>query len=117
MQTKIFDLTRRALDALGLTNGASHSEYKITKEGRIVVMEIGGRMGGDFIGSDLVLLSTGYDFLRGVIEVALGQQIHPQPKAIGRSSVVFTAPENVSCSAERTGYKIYQNDKLVKGER
>ena len=117
VQTKIFDLTRRALDALGLTNGASHSEYKITKEGRIVVMEIGGRMGGDFIGSDLVLLSTGYDFLRGVIEVALGQQIHPQPKAIGRSSVVFTAPENVSCSAERTGYKIYQNDKLVKGER
>lgn len=113
VQTKIFDLTRRALDALGLTNGASHSEYKITKEGRIVVMEIGGRMGGDFIGSDLVLLSTGYDFLRGVIEVALGQQIHPQPKPIGRSSVVFTAPENVSCSAERTGYKIYQNDKLV----
>ena len=113
MQEQIFAITRRALDALGLTNGASHSEYKITKEGRIVVMEIGGRMGGDFIGSHLVQLSTGYDFLRGVIEVALGEQIHPQPKPIGRSSVVFTAPENVSCSAERTGYCIYQNDKLV----
>lgn len=113
MQEQIFAITRRALDALGLTNGASHSEYKITREGRIVVMEIGGRMGGDFIGSHLVQLSTGYDFLRGVIEVALGETIHPQPKPIGRSSVVFTAPENVSCSAERTGYCIYQNDKLV----
>jgi biotin carboxylase len=77
MQTKIFEITRRALDALGITNGASHSEYKITSEGRIVVMEIGGRMGGDFIGSDLVKLSTGYDFVEGVIRVALGEIIHP----------------------------------------
>ena len=29
-------------------------------------------MGGDFIGSDLVGLSTGYDFLKGVIETAFG---------------------------------------------
>ena len=69
---EIYDITARALDALGLTNGASHSEYRITKEGRVVVMEIGGRMGGDFIGSDLVRLSTGYDFVKGVIDVALG---------------------------------------------
>ena len=113
MQTKIFAITRRALDALGITNGASHSEYKITREGRIVVMEIGGRMGGDFIGSDLVKLSTGYDFVEGVIRVALGEIIHPEVKQIGRSSVIFDAPENVSCSGERTGYKIYQDDRLV----
>lgn len=113
MQTHIFDITRRALDALGLTNGASHSEYKITREGRIAVMEIGGRMGGDFIGSDLVKLSTGYDFVEGVIRVALGEIIHPEPKQIGRSSVIFEAPENVSCSAERTGYRIYQDGRAV----
>ena len=113
MQTRIFAITRRALDALGLTEGASHSEYKITGEGRIVVMEIGGRMGGDFIGSDLVRLSTGYDFVQGVIEVALGNIIHPEPKALAHSRVVFDAPENVSCSAERTGYHIYQDGRLV----
>lgn len=113
MQEHIFAITRRALDALGLTEGASHSEYKITGEGRIVVMEIGGRMGGDFIGSDLVRLSTGYDFVQGVIEVALGHIIHPEPKALAHSSVIFDAPENVSCSAERTGYRIYQDDRLV----
>lgn len=113
-QSHIFAITRKALDALGLTSGASHSEYKITNDGRIVVMEIGGRMGGDFIGSDLVRLSTGYDFLEGVIRVALGEQIDPQPKALARSSVIFTAPENVTCSAERTGYIIYQNDEIFK---
>ena len=114
MQEKIFGITRKALDALGITSGASHSEYKITKEGRIVVMEIGGRMGGDFIGSDLVRLSTGYDFLEGVIRVALGEIVHPEPKPIARSSVEFIAPENVSCSAERTGYIIYKNDEIYK---
>lgn len=113
MQAHIFDITRHALDALGLTNGASHSEYKITKEGRIVVMEIGGRMGGDFIGSHLVRLSTGYDFVEGVIRVALGEIIHPEPKQIARSSVIFDAPENVSCSADRKGYRIYRDDRLV----
>ena len=115
LQTRIFAITRRALDALGITNGASHSEYKITDSGRIVVMEIGGRMGGDFIGSDLVKLSTGYDFVEGVIRVALGEIIHPEPQQIAHSSVVFTAPENVSCSAERTGYVIYQDDKRISG--
>jgi len=116
MQQRIFVITRRALDALGITDGASHSEYKITDEGRVVVMEIGARMGGDFIGSHLVQLSTGYDFLRGVIEVALGEPIQVVVRPVAQSSVIFEAPEDVSCSADRTGYRIYQNDKLVKSE-
>ena len=81
----------------------------------MVVMEIAGRMGGDFIGSDLVPLSTGYDFLKGVIEVALGQPIEVKVQALARSSVVFDAPQELTCSADRTGYRIYQNDRLVIG--
>ena len=114
MQDRIFAITRKALDALGLTNGASHSEYKITADGRIVVMEIAGRMGGDFIGSDLVQLSTGYDFLRGVIEVALGEPIQVNVQPVAQSSVVFEAPENLTCSADRTGYIIYRNNEIYK---
>ncbi|MCR5776189.1 MAG: ATP-grasp domain-containing protein [Lachnospiraceae bacterium] len=61
-----------ALDSLGVKYGASHSEIKISKSGEIKIIEIGGRMGGDFIGSSLVELSTGYDFISAVIDVALG---------------------------------------------
>ena len=114
MQERIFALTRRALDALGITDSASHSEYRITAEGRIVVMEIGGRMGGDFIGSDLVQLSTGYDFLRGVIEVALGEKIHVEVKPLACSRVEFVAPPDVACSADRKGYIIYRNNEIFK---
>ena len=141
MQARIYTITRHALDALGLTNGASHAEYKITKEGRVVVMEIGGRMGGDFIGSDLVRLSTGYDFLQGVIEVALGETIYPNPKRLACSGVYFLSAETpevlpyithaddykeivaaeqtsdelkpLTCSADRSGYFIYRADQRM----
>lgn len=61
-----------ALNTLRVKNGASHSEIKIDKDGNIKVIEIGSRMGGDCIGSDLVMHSTGYDYLRMVIDVACG---------------------------------------------
>ena len=62
----------KALDALDIQMGASHSEFKVDREGNIKIIEIGARMGGDCIGSDLVRLSTGYDFTKMVIETALG---------------------------------------------
>lgn len=141
MFTKIYDITKTALNALGLTNGASHAEYKITKEGRIAIIEIGGRMGGDFIGSDLVRLSTGYDFVKGVIEVALGNFKEPVKNICKHSGVYFLCKEtenirpiiekwrnnpafvegditdnelrSVTCSADRSGYVIYQADNKV----
>lgn len=141
MFNTIYSITKNALDALGIKNGASHSEYKITPEGRIAVMEIGGRMGGDFIGSDLVQLSTGYDFVKGVIEVALGFFSEPVKTSHKHSGVYFLCKEsewimpiiqnsdnipevvqyevydetlkNVTCSADRSGYMIYMsNNKL-----
>ena len=134
----IYDITTKALDALGLTDGASHSEYKITEDGRIAIMEIGGRMGGDFIGSDLVRLSTGYDYVKGVIDVCLGNFQVPVKTYEKKSGVYFLCKETehlkpilenwkeydslvqaeitdnelhaVTCSAERSGYFIYQVD-------
>lgn len=63
-----------ALDSLKIKNGASHSEIKINENGDIKIIEIGGRMGGDCIGSDLVKLSTGYDFVDMVIDIACGKE-------------------------------------------
>lgn len=69
-----------ALDSLQITMGASHSEIKIDQDGNIRLIEIGGRMGGDYIGSHLVEWSTGVDFLENVICVALGQDINIESK-------------------------------------
>lgn len=63
----------RALDALHIQYGASHSEVRINDRGEIRIIEIGARMGGDCIGSDLVQISTGYDYVRMVIDIACGK--------------------------------------------
>lgn len=68
----IADIIPKALDALQICNGASHSEFKLDSCGNVWLIEIGSRMGGDCIGSHLVQLSSGYDYVRMVIETAMG---------------------------------------------
>lgn len=72
--SRVQSIVFHALDTLEIQNGASHTELKIDSDGTICLIEIGGRMGGDFIGSDLVRLSTGVDFVQAVIQIALGQK-------------------------------------------
>ena len=74
LQEAVRKVVYHALSSLGIQYGASHSEFKIDSEGNIKIIEIGGRMGGDFIGSTLVYQSTGVDFLKAVIDVSLGNK-------------------------------------------
>ena len=141
IQIRIREIVVKALDALHIQNGASHSELKITDEGDIRVIEIGARMGGDFIGSNLVQLSTGYDFLGATIQVAMGKFIAPQITEHSYSGVYFLSKEtanlktvienwkdyseiveaeitdselrDIECSADRSGYLIYKSDKKL----
>lgn len=64
----------KALDALDIKNSASHAEFKLSGDGEVRIIEIGARMGGDCIGSDLVPLSTGLDYMKMVIDVAEGKE-------------------------------------------
>lgn len=136
IKEKVKNIVLHALDSLHIKFGASHSELKITADGDIKVIEIGARMGGDFIGSNLVKLSTGYDFLKGVIDVALGSFTKPVLTENKYSGVYFLSKEteylktviekwksypqiveaeitddelrNIECSGDRSGYLIYQ---------
>ena len=80
MVERVRDVVFHALDSLQIRYGASHSELKIDNSGNIKIIEIGARGGGDCICSSLVELSTGIDFVKGVIDVALGIKPDTQPK-------------------------------------
>lgn len=87
---KIVNITeeiRKGLDALHIRNGAAHTEFKLTDDGKVKIIEIGARMGGDCIGSDLVFLSTGYDYLKMVIQASVG--IYPELVQVGNKNKVF----------------------------
>lgn len=82
----------RALDALEIKYGAAHSEVRIEEE-RIHIIEIGSRMGGDCIGSDLVPLSAGYDYVKMVIDIACGRPPRIEEKQPHVASVRFLMSE------------------------
>ena len=71
-QTKIISEAKKALDAFKFQYGVSDIEVKITETGEINIIEINPRMGADAT-EKLVRLSTGYDLIKGTIDVALGQ--------------------------------------------
>lgn len=139
LKEKIIVETLKALDALEIKFGASHAEFKILDNGKVVAIEVGGRMGGDFIGSHLVQLSTGYDFLKGVISIALNEFEVPEIKSKNFSGVYFLSKETdyllpyfdkknifdieknvqksklsfISNSNERSGYLIYKSHQKI----
>ena len=85
-----------ALDALHIAYGASHAEFLITPQGDVRIVEVGARMGGDCIGSDLVYLSTGVDFMAAVIDAACGRAPDLTPKRApgpARIRFIFTAAD------------------------
>lgn len=57
--------------ALGVDNCACHAEAKLMN-GKAYLMEIGARMGGDFISTVLTQLSTGVDMIAAAVNCALG---------------------------------------------
>lgn len=131
--------TIKALNALEVQYGAGHSEFRITEEGDVYILEVGARMGGDFIGSHLVELSTGYDFLKGVINIAINDFEEPFIEQKAASGVFFLCKETegirvffeslndfdvekeilnnelktITNSNDRSGYLIYQSDQRV----
>ncbi len=72
MAAKVEETLYKAFRALDIRYGAIHPEFRITPDGRILFMEIATRMGGDCIGTDLVPLSSGYDFIGMVIDICCG---------------------------------------------
>jgi biotin carboxylase len=141
LDDNVYKATNNCLDALGIKYGASHAEFKLDKNNNIFVIEVGARMGGDFIGSHLVELSTGYDYLKAVIDISLNLEFKaPSSLKNNPSGVVFLCMENMSVlsifenpsdqvglieikrtseeiievksSADRAGYYIYAKNEL-----
>lgn len=135
---RIKTMVERALTALKIENSASHTEIKWNSNDELFIIETGARMGGDYISSDLVRLSTGYDFVEGAIKLAVNKFEEPSFPQRMHSGVYFyskLAPEigrviknhenwpeiveyeysdeplmEVKSNADRRGYLLYQKE-------
>jgi biotin carboxylase len=92
---KVTSVIHRTIQAIGIDNSAAHTEIMLTKDGPKVI-EIGARLGGDFIASHLARESTGVSMDRAAILVALG--IEPDiSSTLNQSSFIqyLNLPEGV----------------------
>lgn len=100
---KINKIISKISNVLGFSNCASHTELKISNRG-IFVIETSPRLGGDYITSHLVPLSTGINMEDALIKIALGENVDfdSLPKAtlisylnfkIGRK-IIYIVSEN-----------------------
>lgn len=81
---RLTELTAHVHESIGIHNGPSHSEFRIT-EGEPVALEVGARIGGGGIYTS-VLNSVGVDMVKAAIGLAHGRQPHlrcHQPRPTG----------------------------------
>lgn len=95
---KINRIVPQILNAIGFCNGATDTEMKVDKEGNIFLIEVNLRGAGGNITNDLLELSTGYNYLHGLIEVSIG---------------CFTPPTNLSNDFVGDYYLCKQTEHLL----
>ena len=92
-QEEIRRVAEQAIKAIGIENAPAHVEIKVTEEGPKVV-ELAARLGGDFITSKLVPLSTGIDMVGASVLLATGEAPDLTPKRQRGAAIHFLhAPE------------------------
>lgn len=79
IQEGIRAVAGQAICAIGIENAPAHVEVKVTQDGPKIV-ELAARLGGDFITSKLVPLSTGIDMVGASVELAVGKRPDLTPK-------------------------------------
>ncbi len=141
LKQKIENVVPLLLSAIGYINGASHIEVKY-KGDELYLIEVNLRGGGDDISNKLVYMSSGIDYLRCMIDVALDQFVKPVriekqayagiyyltkqtsyllpffENASGkdwlvRKEVYSTKLEESHSNYERNGYLIYKSDHKI----
>lgn len=85
---EVYDLAIRAVKAIGIESGPAHVEIiSTTTEAKMI--ELGARLGGDYITSHLVPLSTGIDMIEGTINLACSLEANLVPRISKGSAIRY----------------------------
>lgn len=94
-RNRIHQAVAKILDAVGFINGATHIEMKLDPvSGSLYLIEINCRGGGDHISDTLVCLSTDCDYIRSIIEIALGQYRPTEYHDTGYAGICYLCQQN-----------------------
>ena len=63
------------INALGITFGSVNMDVLVTDKNEVCVVDIGARMGGNLIGSHIIPIATGIDYMGNIIKGALNEEV------------------------------------------
>lgn len=72
---------KSAIKALGINFGSVNMDMLITAEGKVHIIDIGARMGGNMIGPCVIPYGTGIDYMANMICNAVGDAVNLSPCA------------------------------------
>ena len=74
-EKKAVDCVYNAIKALGINLGSVNMDMLITDDGKINIIDIGARMGGNMIGPCVIPYGTGIDYMGAMIQNAVGDPV------------------------------------------
>lgn len=75
IESKARKCVENAIKALGVNFGSVNMDMLITPEGKVHIVDIGARMGGNLIGSHIIKAGTGIDYMAAMICNAVGDTV------------------------------------------
>ena len=75
IEKKIINCVTNAIKALGVNFGSINMDMLITSDGKVYIIDIGARMGGNMIGPCIVPYGTGIDYMAAMIQNAVNDPV------------------------------------------
>lgn len=72
VEEKVKKCVTNAIKALGVNFGSVNMDMLITEDGKVYIIDIGARMGGNMIGPCIIPYGTGVDYMAAMIQNAAG---------------------------------------------
>lgn len=93
-EEKIRTCVHKALVALGVNHGSVNMDLLLSESGDVHIVDVGARMGGNLIGSHIIPMGTGVDYMGNMIRAAVGDAtdytpLH-EPKPVATKLLALT---------------------------
>lgn len=75
VEEKVKKCVMNAIKALGVNFGSVNMDMLISEDGKVYIIDIGARMGGNMIGPCIIPYGTGIDYMAAMIQNAVGDPI------------------------------------------
>ncbi len=110
IESTVFNVLKK----MSIDNCPTHTELKINDKG-VFIVEIACRLGGDFITSDLVPLSTGVNMLQNLISLSLGEEINIEKSVNSVSAIQFLNNNNYEKCVDfiNKGYEFMKKSEVL----